>query len=130
MPRQLRSTSTNGSQTRRVTKIRDLIPAGALDKIDAPRSWRTRFISKPRGRSAFSENDNAAGTVSRSRRNARSMFRRCERRTAISVTRKREGSTAVSLPYVGNDLQFVVLLPDEINGLHALESKLTGDMLG
>jgi serpin B len=35
----------------------------------------------------------------------------------------------VSLPYAGNDLQFLVLLPDEINGLHALESKLTGELL-
>lgn len=42
---------------------------------------------------------------------------------------KREGFTAVSLPYTGNDLQFLVLLPDEINGLHGLESKLTAQML-
>ena len=42
---------------------------------------------------------------------------------------KREGFTAVSLPYTGNDLQFLVLLPDEVNGLHALESKLTAEML-
>jgi len=42
---------------------------------------------------------------------------------------KREGYTSVSLPYAGNDLQFLVLLPDDINGLHALESKLSGDML-
>ena len=31
--------------------------------------------------------------------------------------------------YVGDDLQFIVLLPDEINGLRALESKLTADVL-
>jgi serpin B len=42
---------------------------------------------------------------------------------------KREGFTAVSLPYVGSELQFLVLLPDDINGLRALESKLTGDTL-
>jgi leukocyte elastase inhibitor len=42
---------------------------------------------------------------------------------------KREGFTAVSLPYAGNDLQFLVLLPDEINGLRALDSKLTAEML-
>jgi len=33
------------------------------------------------------------------------------------------------LPYAGNDLQFLVLLPDDVNGLHALESKLSGDTL-
>ena len=42
---------------------------------------------------------------------------------------KRQGFTAVSLPYVGSELQFLVLLPDDINGLRALESKLTGDTL-
>src|SRR4029450_929420 len=42
---------------------------------------------------------------------------------------KREGFTAVSLPYTGDDLQFLVLLPDEVNGLHALESKLTAELL-
>jgi serpin B len=42
---------------------------------------------------------------------------------------KREGFIAVSLPYVGNDLQFLVLLPDDVNGLRALESKLTASML-
>jgi serpin B len=42
---------------------------------------------------------------------------------------KRDGYTAVSLPYAGDDLQFLVLLPDETNGLRALESKLTGDTL-
>jgi serpin B len=30
---------------------------------------------------------------------------------------------------VGSELQFLVLLPDDINGLRALESKLTGDTL-
>jgi serpin B len=42
---------------------------------------------------------------------------------------KREGFTAVSLPYVGNELQFLVLVPDEVNGLRALETKLTAEML-
>jgi serpin B len=42
---------------------------------------------------------------------------------------KREAFIAVSLPYVGNDLQFLVLLPDDVNGLRALESKLTASML-
>jgi serine protease inhibitor len=42
---------------------------------------------------------------------------------------RREGFTVVSLPYAGNDLQFVVLLPDDINGLRELESKLSADVL-
>ena len=35
----------------------------------------------------------------------------------------------MTVPYAGNDLQFVVLLPDDINGLRGVESKLTGDVL-
>ena len=42
---------------------------------------------------------------------------------------RREGFTVVGLPYAGNELQFVVLLPDDINGLRELESKLSADVL-
>src|SRR5438477_12409265 len=42
---------------------------------------------------------------------------------------RREGFTVVSLPYAGNDLQFVVLLPDDVSGLRDLEAKLSGDVL-
>jgi len=42
---------------------------------------------------------------------------------------KREGFTAVSLPYVGGDLQFLVLMPDDVNGLRTFESNLTADVL-
>jgi serpin B len=43
---------------------------------------------------------------------------------------KRDGFTAVALPYSGSELQFVILLPDQVNGLAKLESKLSGEMLG
>src|SRR5437879_10799392 len=42
---------------------------------------------------------------------------------------KRDGFTAVSLPYSGGELQFPVLLPDEVNGLRTVESKLTAGVL-
>jgi serpin B len=42
---------------------------------------------------------------------------------------KRDGFTAVALRYTGAELQFVVLVPDEIGGLRALESKLTADTM-
>jgi serpin B len=42
---------------------------------------------------------------------------------------KGEGFAAVSVPYSGSELQFVVLLPDEVNGLAKLESKLNADVL-
>lgn len=41
---------------------------------------------------------------------------------------KRDGFTAVSIPY-NSDLQFLVLLPDQVKGLPALEKKITSAML-
>jgi serpin B len=46
------------------------------------------------------------------------------RRSEFGYT-KGDGFTAVSLPYSGGELQFVILLPDEVNGLRGLESKLS-----
>ena len=42
---------------------------------------------------------------------------------------KRKGFSAVALPYSGDDLQFVVLIPDEVDGLGGLENQLTADLL-
>ncbi len=41
----------------------------------------------------------------------------------------REGFTVVTIPYSGGELQFVVLLPDDNNGLAALEAKVTPELL-
>ncbi|MGH8047655.1 MAG: serpin family protein, partial [Chthoniobacterales bacterium] len=43
--------------------------------------------------------------------------------------KRSEGLTVVAIPYVGGDLQFLILLPDAPDGLPALEKKLTGDSL-
>jgi len=42
---------------------------------------------------------------------------------------KRKGFSAVALPYSGSDLQFVVLIPDAVDGLGELEKELTADLL-
>src|ERR1041384_1204033 len=42
---------------------------------------------------------------------------------------KRDGFTAVSLPYSGNELQLLILLPDETSGLGKLESAFNSDLL-
>jgi serpin B len=42
---------------------------------------------------------------------------------------KRKGFSAVALPYSGGDLQFVVLVPDQVDGLDGLEKQLTADLL-
>jgi len=42
---------------------------------------------------------------------------------------KRDGFTAVTLPYLGGGLQFLILLPDEANGADGLAARLTPDIL-
>jgi serpin B len=107
-------------------KIRDLIPADALNKLTrlvlanalylkAP--WADAFSEKTTQPELFHIRGGAPVNVPMMRKTARFGYV------------KREGFTAVSVPYVGNDLQFLVLLPDEINGLHTLESKLTAEVL-
>jgi serpin B len=107
-------------------KIRDLIPENALNKLTrlvlanalylkAP--WADPFSEKTTQPEPFHVRGGAPVNVPMMRKTARFGYA------------KREGFTTVSLPYVGGDLQFVVLLPDEANGLHALESKLTADVL-
>ncbi|MCX6873540.1 MAG: serpin family protein [Verrucomicrobia bacterium] len=43
---------------------------------------------------------------------------------------KREGYQAITVPYVGGDMQLLVLRPDAKDGLAAVEAKLTPEILG
>ena len=108
-------------------RIRDLIPADALDKttrlvlanalyLKAP--WADPFSEKATRPEPFHVRGKTPVDVP-------TMQKRNERFGYA----KREGYSAVSLPYAGNDLQFLVLLPDDVNGLRAFESKLTSEML-
>ena len=112
-------------QTR--NRIRDLIPASALNEttrlvlanaLYLKASWADPFPEKTTKPEPFHVRGGAPVDVP--------MMRKTDKHFGYT---KREGFTAVSLPYTGNDLQFLVLLPDEINGLHALESKLTAELL-
>src|SRR5881628_3175600 len=40
-----------------------------------------------------------------------------------------DGFSALNLPYSGYQLQFLILLPKELNGLASLERKLSSDMI-
>ena len=108
-------------------RIRDLIPADALDKttrlvlanalyLKAP--WASEFSQNATKSEPFFVHGGAPLDVPT-----------MQKRSDHFGYAKRDGYTAVSLPYVGNDLQFLVLLPDDVNGLRALESKLSGDTL-
>ena len=107
-------------------RIRDLIPAGALDKttrlvltnalyLKAP--WANEFPQNATQPEPFFVHGAPVDVP---------MMRKTDKNFGYA---RREGFTVVSLPYAGNDLQFVVLLPDDIKGLRELESKLTADVL-
>src|SRR6266480_3585122 len=108
-------------------RIRDLIPGGALDKTTRLVLANALYLKAPWA-SEFSENATTPEPF----------FVRGGGPSDVPMMRKtsdhfgyarHEGFTVVSLPYAGDDLQFVVLLPDEIDGLRKLESKLTADVL-
>jgi serine protease inhibitor len=108
-------------------RIRDLIPGGALDKttrlvlanalyLKAP--WAYEFSEKATQPEPFHVRGGSGIDIP-------TMHKKSDHFGYA----KRAGYTAVSLPYAGDDLQFLVLLPDDITGLHALESKLSADTL-
>jgi serpin B len=108
-------------------RIRDLIPGGALDNttrlvlanalyLKAP--WANEFSQNATEREPFFVRGGSAVNVP--------MMRKTDKQFGYA---RREGFTVVTLPYAGDDLQFLILLPDEINGLRGLESKLSGDIL-
>ena len=107
-------------------RIRDLIPGGALDKttrlvlanalyLKAP--WVNEFSQNATQPESFFVRG-APVDVPMMRKNAKDF-----------AYARREGFTVVSVPYAGDELQFLVLLPDDIDGLRGLESKMSGDML-
>lgn len=102
-------------------RIRDLIPPGGVRKetrlvlanaiyLKAP--WRSEFntgLTKPL---PFHLNSGAPVDVA-------TMQLRMQFGYA-----KRDGYVALALPYTGAELQFVILMPDDLTGLLAMESKL------
>jgi serpin B len=107
-------------------KIRDLIPENALNKLTRlvlanalylKAAWADAFSAKTTQPESFHVRGGAPTNVPMMRKTARFGYV------------KRQGFSAVSVPYVGDDLQFLVLLPDEVNGLRAVESNLTADIL-
>jgi serpin B len=108
-------------------RIRDLIPGGALDKTTRLVLANALYLKAPWA-SEFSENATQPEPF-HVRGGTPTDVSTMQKRSDHFGYAKRDGYTAVSLPYAGNDLQFLVLLPDDVNGLHALESKLTGELL-
>jgi len=106
-------------------RIRDLIPGGALDKTTRLVLANGLYLKAPWA-SEFSQN--ATQPEPFFVRGAPVDVPLMRKTTNFGYGR-REGFTVVTVPYAGNELQFVVLLPDDINGLRDLESKLNADVL-
>jgi serine protease inhibitor len=108
-------------------RIRDLIPEGGLNEmtrlvlanaIYLKAQWASQFSDASTKPGPFHVRGGAPLDVP--------MMRKEDHHFGYA---KRDGFTAVALPYSGNDLQFLVLLPDKVNGLRDLESKLSADLL-
>jgi serpin B len=108
-------------------RIRDLIPMGALNELTGLVLANAIYLKAP-----WAHEFNEAATQPHPFHTGGGetvdvpMMRRQDRQFGYA---KREGFTAVSLPYLGNELQFLVLVPDDVNGLRALETRLNSEML-
>lgn len=108
-------------------RIRDLIPPDGLDKntrlvlvnaiyMKAP--WIEPFPESATQSQPFHLGPNSAAGVPTMRRQAHFGYAR------------QNGFTAVTVPYINPEIQFLVILPDETAGLSAVEAKLTPEVLG
>ncbi len=108
-------------------RIRDLIPTGAIDAtarmvltnalyLKAP--WAKPFEKEATKPEPFHVKGGSPVDVPM-------MHERLDR---IGYA-KHPGFTVFCIPYTGRELNFVVLLPDDVNGLAGLEKKLTPTML-
>ena len=107
-------------------RIRDLIPTGALDAntrlvianavyLKAP--WSEAFLPSATRLEPFHVGGGAQTDVPMMHRRDRLGYA------------KYDGFSAVTIPYGGDDLHFLVLVPDDANGLSALEAKINASMV-
>jgi serpin B len=106
-------------------RIRDLIPGGALDKTTRLVLANALYLKAPWA-NEFSQNSTQPEPFFvRGAPVDVPMMRKTDKNFGYA---RREGFTVISVPYVGNELQLLVLMPDDIDGLRGLETKLSGDM--
>ena len=107
-------------------RISDLIPKGGVGRdtrlvlvnaiyLKAP--WAKEFSKSATGLQPFHLKPDEAVKVP------------AMRRTGSMGYAKRDGYQVITVPYVGEEMQLLVLLPDTKDGLAALESKLTPEIL-
>jgi serpin B len=107
-------------------KIRDLVPAGAIDDTTRAVLANALYLRASWG-DAFEPANTKNETfwlVGITQIEVPTM--RQQRRYGYE---QRNGYAALVLPYIGGDLQFVILLPDQRDGLADLERVVTPDLL-
>jgi len=111
-------------QTRQ--RIRDLVPSDGLDKdtrlvlvnaicLKAP--WAEEFAASATQPRLFHVKGGGARDVPTMVRHAQFGYGR------------RDGFSVVTIPYIGGEVQFLILLPDGTDGLAGLEAKATPELL-
>lgn len=106
-------------------KIRDLVPRGGIKELTrlvlanaiylkAP--WASEFDGRFTETKPFHARGGAAVDVPT-----------MKNRKSYGYA-KHDRFAAVAIPYSGNELQFLILLPDEVNGLGELESQLSDEL--
>jgi serpin B len=108
-------------------RIRDLIPEGGLSA-----DTRLVLVNALYFKAAWSDDFNVQATAPKP-------FHANGTKSTVQVPTmgKQEhlrylngrGFQAVTLPYAGNDLHFLLIVPDDINGVSAVEKKLTPETL-
>jgi serpin B len=125
-PEKARSTINDWVHERTEGKINDLIPSGGITKgtrltlanaIYLHAGWDNPFDKSSTQLSEFFIHGSESAMVPMMYQGAPHGYVHGD------------GYTAVSLPYAGGGLQFLILLPDERNGLAALEGKVTPALL-
>jgi serpin B len=108
-------------------RIRDLIPAGALNATTRLALVNAIYLKAPWARAFMKGSTTPEPFHVRGGEGVKVP-------TMNAVTScgyaKRDGFIAVSLPYSDRDLQFLLLVPDETKGLPALEKRITPALLG
>ncbi len=107
-------------------KILDLIPSGGLTPDTRLVLTNALYFKAPWGRPF----DQSATAELPFRIRGRTPEDVPTMRKQFSVPyAKHRGFTAIALPYAGQDLHFLILLPDDPNGLAALEKEITPGLL-
>ncbi len=107
-------------------RIRDLIPSGALNETERLVLVNAVYLKSPW---ADEFNEHATAPAPFHIRGGETSDVPTMARSLHLGYKKEEGFSVVALPYSGGGLQFLIILPDKVDGLGAVEAKLSATTL-